>query len=66
MFSDTGEHLCRSAISIKFCIFSEHLFIRTPVDGSSDGLLVSQPHQQSTPEDAGRGNMDASAAAALV
>ena len=36
-----GEHPCRSAISVKLqsnflqicCIFSEHLFLRTPMDG---------------------------------
>ena len=35
----TGQHSCRSVISIKLlcnfvcCIFSEHLFLRTPLDG---------------------------------
>ena len=30
----TGEHSCQCAISIKLlCIFSEHLFLRTPLDG---------------------------------
>ena len=29
----TGEHPCQSVISIICCMFSEHLFLRTPQDG---------------------------------
>ena len=39
----TGEHSCRSAISIKLlCIFSEHHFLRTPLGGYFCFLLLSR------------------------